>query len=211
MDRNQFSTPAFRATREAQGLRIRVPVQSNRFGTLLNFVWLMIWAAAEAAILLFILGGLGSPGLASSVSLPIAGLLLAAFTIAGGVVLWRWLWCVGGGETFVVTRDALSARRGIWGIGRSRTFAFKKIRSVRAARLRYRVLTPSWGRMFIGHAGSEIVIDWDGRDYFYGNGLEETEARELVDLLEAEMKSRSPTELLPRMHSGLMARTGMYR
>jgi hypothetical protein len=198
MDRNETVNSAFRVIRKPEGLCISVPVKAERFRTLLNLVWLLVWGAGEVAIVLFMLGGFSPPGLATAVSLPLAGLFLAAFTAAGGVVLWRGLWCVGGRETFIVSRNALLATREIWGAGHSRKFDLEKIRSVRAGRLKYRVIYPSWGRMFIGHDESEIVIDCGGRTYAYGKGLEEAEAGELVDLLEEEMGFQFHKQLPPK-------------
>ena len=180
MDSNESSKPVFWVTRESGGLRINVPVKSERYRTLLNFVWLLVWAAGEVGIVVLILAGLNVP-------FPLAGLFLAAFTVAGGVVLWHWLWGAGGRESFLVARDALEARREIWGIGRSRRFDLEKTRSVKATRLKYRVIYPSWGRMFVGHGEGEIVIDCAGRTYAYGKGLELAEAGGVVDLLEEEM------------------------
>ena len=187
MEKNKFAKPVFWVTREPGGLRINVPVKPQRFRTLLNLVWLLLWAGGEVAIVLFLLGGFGAPESVASVPLPLVAAFLAAFTVAGGVVLWRWLWRVGGRESFLVARNALLARREIWGIGRSRSFDLEKTRSLRAGRLKYRVIYPSWGRMFIGNGESEIVIDGAGRAYAYGKGLEEAEARDLVDLLQEEM------------------------
>jgi|SRR6185369_11156350 hypothetical protein len=198
MDRNESSKPVFWVARESGGLRINVPVQSEQYRTLLNLVWVLVWAAGEVAIVFFILAGLNAP---ESVPFPLAGLFLAAFTVAGGVVLWRLLWRVGGRESFLVAREALLARREIWGIGRSRRFDHGKTRSVNAARLKDRVLDSSWGRMFIGQGEGEIVIHHAGRTYAYGKGLEIAEAAALVDLLEEEMDFQfhkvSPREAKP--------------
>ena len=169
----ESSNPAFQVVREAGALQVTVPVKTERFRTLLSLVWLLVWAAALPPLL-------GS-------SDPLAGPFLAAFTLAGGVVLWRWLWRVGGRETFRVAGDTLVARRGVWGIGRSRTFDLRKIKSVKAGRLLYQVVYPSWGRMFIGHDESEVLID--GRAY--GKGLEDAEASALVGLLEEEIWLRT--------------------
>jgi|SRR6185503_6387033 len=187
MDKNEFSKPVFWVTRESGGLRINVPVKPEGYRTLLNLVWLLVWAAGEIAIVIFILGGFNAPEFLPAVPLPLAGLFLAAFTLAGGAVLWRWLWRAGGRESFLVARDALLARREVWGIGRSRRFDLAKTRSVKAGRLKSRVLSSTWGRMFVGLGESQIVIDCAGRTYGYGKGLEEAEAGDLVDLLEEEM------------------------
>lgn len=211
MERNELPAPSFRVTREPRGLRIDVPVQSGRFRTLLNFVWLGVWAAGEAAIIAFLLGGFGVPESVASVSLPIAGLFLAAYTAAGGIVLWRWLWCVGGRDTFRVTPDALLVRREICGIGPTRSFPLEKITSVRTDPLRYRVLYPSWSRMFLDPDGSEVVIVCAGRMYAYGKGLEEAEALDLVDLLQEEVDFKSRKQRIPGALPAFMARSGLNR
>ena len=201
MERNECWNPAFWATREPEGLRVTVPVKSERFRSLLNLVWLLVWAGAEVAIVLVLLGALRPPGFVPSDSLPLAGVFLAVFTVGGGFVLWRWLWGMGGRETFFVARDSFSARREIWGIGRSRTFDLEDVRSVRAGRLKYRVIYPSWGRMFIGHDESEIVIDGAGRTYAYGKGLVESVARDLADLLLEEMGFHYHNQLVSKAGS----------
>src|SRR6185436_9350253 len=137
MDHNEGSSPAFQVSREPDGLRIRMPVRPEKFRTLPNLVWVLIWAATEVWALLFILGWPGPLGSSHSGSVPLAGLFLAAFTASGGWVLWRWLWRMGGQESFLVAQEALWARREILGIGRSRKFDFGDIRNVRSARLKY--------------------------------------------------------------------------
>jgi len=204
MVRNKGSNSAFSATREPGGLRVSLPVKSERFRTLLNLVWLLAWAAGEVAMVLFLWGPWSSRESAPSVPLPMANVFLAVFSIGGGFVLWRWLWGMGGRETFLVSRHSLSARREIWGIGRSRIFDLEDIRSVRAGRLKYRVIYPSWGRMFIGHDESEIVIDSSGRTYAYGKRLEESEARDLADLLLEEMSFHYHNQLVSKARSAIV-------
>ncbi len=190
MDRTTFSNPAFQVVRETAGLRIRMPVKSDRFRSLLNLVWLLVWATVEGAIILFLLRGSGPSGGTPYLPLPVAGLFLAVFTVAGGVVGWRWMWGLGGEESFLVEQNALLVRREIWGIGHTRKFELGQLRSLKAGRLQYRITYPSWGRMFIGHGDGEIVVDHAGHTFSYGKGLEEAEACDLVDLLEDEIAFR---------------------
>lgn len=163
MDRNNASKPVFRVARGPGGLHIRVPVKSERFRSLINLVWLLVWAGGETALVLLMGGAFGSPGADPPASPPLAGLFLAAFTVAGGVVLWRWLWGKAGSESFLVSGNMLLARREIWGIGRSRKFELEKIRSVKAGPLKYRVIYPSWGRMFIGNEVPRVQPSCRGR------------------------------------------------
>jgi len=190
MNTSERSNPAFRVSREAGGLRICVPVKRDRFRSLLNLVWLLVWTVAEAVLILLISGAFNRSGLFPAVSVPAVGLFLAVFTIAGGVVLWRWLWGMGGRESFEVGREALLARREIWGFGHSRRFELDELRSVTAGRLNYRMIYPHWGRMFIGNDEGQIVIVGAGHTHAYGKGLSEAEAWDLVELLQDEMAVR---------------------
>jgi len=190
MDRTTFTSPAFQVARVSSGLRVSVPVKSDRFRSLLNLVWFVVWLVVEGAILEFLVGGFGPAGSVSSVPLSLAAGFLAVFTAAGGVVGWRWLWCLGGRESFLVEQAALVARREIWGVGHTRRFDLQELTSLKAGRLKYRVTYPSWGRMFIGHGDGEIVVDYAGHTFAYGKGLEEAEAWDLVDLLEDEIAFR---------------------
>lgn len=204
MDSNEVSSPGFRVAREPGGLRIRVPVRPEKFRTLLNLVWVVIWAVTEVAIILYMLGWTGPLGFSHSGAGPLAAVFLAVFTASGLWVMWRWLWRIGGQESFLVARNALWARREILGIGRTRHFAFGDIRNVRSARLKYRVIFPSWGRMFVGQGGSEIVIDCWGHTAVYGKGLEEGEAADLVALLEEEMGFQFHKPMLPKARTAFL-------
>jgi hypothetical protein len=201
MNKNGISNPAFRVNREPEGLRVRVPVKADSFRSLLNLVWLLVWGAAEAAIILFLSGTIKTSGAIPAVSLPLGGLFLAAFTIAGGFVLWRWLWGMGGMESFLVERHALLVRREIWGVGHSRRFDLDELRSIQAERLNYRMIYPLWGRMFIGHDEGEIVIVCGGHTHSYGKGLREDEAWDLVELLQDEMAVRFQKPRFPASRS----------
>lgn len=187
MEKNEVSKLPFRVTHEPAGLCIHVPVKSDKVRALLNLVWLLVWAGGEVAIAIIVLRGVRPQDLVSPDSFPLAELFLAAFTVAGGVVLWRYLWCVGGSEVFRVEHDALLVKRGIWRLGHTRAFSYENIERLRAARLKYRLIYPSWGRMFIGHDESEITIVCDGRTYAYGKGLRQNDAADLVDLLKGEI------------------------
>ena len=81
MDRNEWSSPAFWAVREPAGLRVSVPVKSERFRSVLNLVWLLVWAGAEVVIGLFLWGAWTLPGVVPPGGLPLAGMFLAAFAV----------------------------------------------------------------------------------------------------------------------------------
>jgi hypothetical protein len=176
MEREDDSAPAFKLSREPGGLRIRLPVRAGTFHMFLNSVWLLVWIAAGTAAVLLLLGRDASSQAARSVPLPVVLLFLGAFGAAGVVVLGRWLWCMGGEESFLVSRFSLGVSRGVWGLGRLRRFAPKRIRSILSAPLEPRVMDPVWGRLFVGHGDGQVVIDCAGASYRYGKGLESPSA-----------------------------------
>lgn len=195
MEEREFTHPGLRMVRDADGFRILLPVKTERWRRLLHALWFAVWMAGEAALVAALLGW-------QPVALPPRPLLiafLAAFTAAGGFMLYRFLWYATGREIFVATRDMLTVRREILGIGRPRGFEREKIRSLRARRLRYRVVYPSWGRRFIGHGEWEIAVDTDDGSHAYARGLDEDEARNLAGLLRQEAhvagRGRRPSEI----------------
>jgi hypothetical protein len=101
----------------------------------------------------------------------------------------------------VAESDRLVVAREILGIGRARTFPRERIRKIRASRLHYRLVYPTWGRMFVGTGDGEIVVETDNGSAVYGKGLLFEEAERLADLLRSELRDpaereeqRRPTE-----------------
>jgi len=198
MNRNESWNPAFRATREAEGLRIRVPVKADRLRSSLTFAWLLIWAAVEVLIVLLLRGRFTSMGAIPGGPVPLAAVILPFVTIAGGVILWNWMWGLGGMESFLVERNALLARWDIWGFGYSRRFGRSELRSVKAGRLKNRRRGSPWGRMLIGRDEGEITIVCATQIHQYGKGLTEAEAWDLGEVLEEEMAVRFHLPRFPR-------------
>lgn len=181
-------------SRDGGALRVVLPVKAGRYRAFLDFVWFCVWLVAEGALVASIAGLRILPGPRALLIVP-----LALFTAAGGFLAYRWLWYWGGRERFEVEADRLIVAREIFGIGRVRSFARERVRALRAQRLHYRLVYPSWGRMFVGTGDGEIVIEADGDDAVYGKGLDLAEAERLAELLRWELKgsaeqNRRPTE-----------------
>ena len=193
MEREEFSHPRLRMFRESDALHVLLPVKAGRYRRLLDFIWVCVWFAVEVVLVANLAGRLLIPG-----PYPAMVGLTIAFTVAGLFLTYRWLWYWTGKERFVVRPAGLTAGREILGLGRTRTFARNKIRSIRARRLEYRVVYPAWGRMFIGNGDGEILIEADEETHAYGKGLEMDEARGLAELLTQELDphpvERRPTE-----------------
>jgi len=195
MENSEFSHPGLRMIRDSQSLRIVLPVKAEWYRRLLHGMWFLIWMAGEAVLVLGLLGRQPVPPLPQ----PVLVAFLAAFTAAGGFVLYRLLWYLAGREIYVVRRDGLTVRREIEGVGFTRSFERPAIRRITGSRLKFDVVYPSWGRMFIGHGEGEILIEVDGKTREYGKGLEVEEARILASLMQQELnvrrQDRRPSEV----------------
>ncbi len=181
-------------SRDGGALRVVLPVKAGKYRAFLDFVWFCVWLAAEAVLVASVAGGRILPGPRAILVVP-----LLLFTAAGGFLAYRWLWYWGGRERFAVERDRFVVAREILGVGRVRSFARERIRDIRARRLHYRLVYPSWGRMFVGTGDGEIVVESDGDDAVYGKGLGLAEAERLAELLRSELRGpaerkRRPTE-----------------
>jgi hypothetical protein len=181
-------------SRDGGALRVVLPVMAGRYRVLLDFVWFCVWLAAEAALVASVAGIRIFPGPRAILIVP-----LVLFSAAGCFLAYRWLWYWGGRERFAVETDRLIVAREILGVGRVRCFPRERVRDIRARRMHYRLVYPSWGRMFVGTGDGEIVVEADGGRAVYGKGLGLAEAERLAELLRSELKAsdeqpRRPTE-----------------
>src|SRR5262245_59375802 len=195
MEIDEFTHPGLRIFRDADGFQILLPVKADRFRRLLHLVWALVGLAVEVALVAALLGWEPVP----FPPRPAMVGLLILFTAAWAFLVYRFLWYAVGRERFVVTRDMVRVHREINGFAFPRVFERENIRDIRAGRFDYRVIYPSWGRMFIGHGEGEILIVTSRRTYAYGRGLEEDEANKLASLLKEEAHlgrvDRRPSEV----------------
>lgn len=172
--------------RDEEGFQILLPVKAERYRRLLHLVWAVVGLAVEAVLVAALLGW--EP--VRFPSGPVLAGLLIVFTVSWAFTVFRFLWYAAGRERFVVTRDMIRVHREILGIVFPRVFRREEIRNIRAGRFDYRVVYPSWGRMFIGHGEGEILIETPKRIFAYGRGLEEDEAYKLATMLREEAHLR---------------------
>jgi len=194
---SEFTHPGLRMYRDSEGFHVVLPVKAQRYRRLLHFVWLLIWLAGETALIASMAGWTAVPAPPA----PILIAFTAAFTAAGIFVLYRLLWYWAGRESFHVAKDEVLVQLKMFGIGPTWTFDRRKILDMRAGRLDYEVVYPSWGRGFIGHGDGEILIETDKGVESFAKGLEEGEAEMLAGLLKQEVQGvvaspgRRPSEV----------------
>ena len=193
MEIDEFTHPGLRIYRDEKGFQVLLPVKAERFRRLLHLVWAVVGLVVEGLLVAALLGW-------QPVEFPPRPVLLgmlAVFTVGWAYMVYRFLWYAVGRERFIVTRDMVRVRREILGLGMQRVFTRDRIRNIRAGRFDYRVIYPSWGRMFIGHGEGEILIETSDHTYAYGRGLEEDEAHKLAWLLKEEAHLGAPERRRP--------------
>ena len=178
---NEFTHPGLKMYRDAAGFHVVLPVKAQRYRRLLHVVWLAVWLLGEVALAASLAGWTAVP----APPMPLLIAFTAAFTAAGVFMLYRLLWYWAGREMFQVTKDELHVQRRMLGLGPTWKLDRRRILDIRAGRIDYQVVYPSWGRMFIGHGDGEILVETDKGVDAFSKGLEENEAEMLAGLLKA--------------------------
>jgi hypothetical protein len=114
------------------------------------------------------------------------GVWLTIWTVGGIAAWYLWLWCLTGEETIVIGRDAMSLRRTVLGMGRTRLVRMRALRGVRAI-----------AGATSGFDGGRVVVETDGAPVQFGVDLTESEAEYLLGaiLSEVDLPEAAPTDL----------------
>jgi hypothetical protein len=195
-DEKEFTHPGLRILQDEGTFQVLLPVKAARYRKLLHTVWFLAWMVGEVGLLASVFGWWD----VQPPPLPVLIPFLAAFTAAGVFVLYRLLWYWAGREVFTVSDGRLHVRREFLGMGRTWRFERGTIRRLHGQALDYRVVYPSWGRMFIGHGEGEILVEGPSGTIAFAKGLEEAEAHALAGLLNEQLarnarEQRRPSEL----------------
>lgn len=164
-----------------------LPVQPQPLRMLLHLTWFLVWLLSEGVLLIAVFGGPGVERTQNPAPQWMLKSFLVVFTAAGMFVLWRGLWYLTGREVILVGPETLAMSREIAKIRRTRYFELAHVQNLRVEDLHYRVIYPSWGRMFIGHGRSQIVFDYERASYAFARGLEEEQATNLLKFLKNGM------------------------
>ena len=171
--------------------RIVVPVRREGYRVLLDAIWFSILGGFAVALILILSGRVPRevvPGTLTRAAL--VGCLILA-VLGGAALLWRIAWMIWGREEFAVDR-VLAIRRSVGRIGLgTRQFLIERVQNLRAARLRYRVFYPVWGRAFLNHEEHQLLFDVDRWTYHAARGLTRSEAERLADLLRQAIEVRT--------------------
>jgi len=169
-----------RATLEEtpQGLQVIIPAKRNLLTTLFLGFWLCGWAMGEIMVPVAFFRGDVDPG---AMLFVIAW--LAIWTIGGGVAFYVFFWQIAGHERVLLTPSSLSIKREVFGVGRTREYLLTHLRNLRVSPPNFNPFDFRAGLQFWGIGGGPITFDHGAATIRFGAGLEESEARSVVEQL----------------------------
>jgi hypothetical protein len=177
----------FQIVEEAGWFSVTVPVRSNWFVTFFVGFWLCGWAIGEVMVPVsfFRDTGEGPPGAVAFILV-----WLALWTVGGGAVLYIWLWNLVGEELVAVGQGSLVLRRNVLGLGRYREFDLAHVRDLRVPAQSYFPWMWLWTWWCAGFGGGNLAFDYGARTYRFASGLDEAEAKLLLDALRPHLPAR---------------------
>ncbi|WP_116126629.1 hypothetical protein [Lewinella sp. IMCC34183] len=163
--------------RTLNGLTISVPSRKVWLAMIFLPVWLCGWAFG------FVAAGsnmLGLWGAAGETDLFLA-VWLVGWTVGGifaiGVVLWLWF----GRETFEISGTKVHFTRGVFGLGLRKELDRSQVENVRYHAVDTGSFSGNRNAAAFGFGDGRIKFDYGMKTYSFGLGVDEAEARYLVE------------------------------
>ena len=162
-----------------RGLEVVIPARRSWLLTGFLAVWLCGWAMGEVTVPRAFFAERAEPA-----AKMFAAVWLTFWTFGGGFVIYTILWSLAGRERLLVTPSSLSIQREVFGMGRVREYGLTDIRDLRTAPIAYNPAATfrSGLQPWTGGPGL-IAFDYGSATIRFGAGLEEGEARSIVERL----------------------------
>jgi hypothetical protein len=159
-------------------LRITIPSLKRRYPILstgLGLVWIIVFLPLASRSFL-------GPSYNGETWLPVALLVMLVLALISAISILSWL--LFGVEVIKVDHAGIKTRRQVFGRGRTRDYEGDHIRRLRAAPMVYATTYHNnftWE--YLGLAGGQIAFDYGAKTTRFGSGLDEAEARMIVDAI----------------------------
>jgi hypothetical protein len=169
-----ISVPKGRASvsTEFDGMQIVIPARKRIFVLLFLPVWLVGWAFGEVTAI----RGLGDAHVNDNGFL---AFWLLGWSVGGAFALFALLWNLAGREILRFGSGVFAYRRAIGALGYTKRYELSQVRDLRA------VPAPAWGSRnganTWGLTGGQIAFDYGSSTVNVGNGVDEAEAKDLVE------------------------------
>jgi len=177
--RERIPAPRAKTTDTPAGLEVTIPARRNLFIVLFLACWLLGWAWGEVTVS----SQVGREGIKGAGLFIIAW--LAAWTLVGTGAIFAWCWQIAGREHITLASDSLLVRYEIFSIGLTREYGLSDVKSLRVSMPTLDPTNPSAAFRFWGFGGGPIAFDFGPRTIRMGNGLDEAEARSIVEAFSA--------------------------
>jgi hypothetical protein len=158
-----------------EGLEIIIPARRHLLVLLFLGVWLVGWLMGEMTVTAQFFSR--RPAGAAAFLL----IWLMFWTLGGGLAAYIWLWMLVGKERILMGTSMLQMKRDVLGVGRTQTYEFYKIRNLRVASEPTGPRDAGAALRLAGLVGGLIAFEHEGKTVRFGAGIDETEARRIVD------------------------------
>jgi len=161
-------------------LRVVIPARRHPFLVLYVVFCLGMWALGEAAVAHALLA---DPWTGATLA---AAVCLLPWTAFGAAVLAACAWLAAGRAVVTVTDRALTIRCAAFGLGSAREYDLAHVHALRLAP--WWIFKP-WAALgftlWLMPGAGPIALDYGARTVRFGNGLDEPEARRIVERIAA--------------------------
>lgn len=161
----------------AEGIEISIPTRHNPLILGLLGIWLLCWILGGYAVISSLFSLVGNGDTLSTI------IWLAAWVIAGALVLTIWLWNLRGREIIRINSHDLHYRKNFVLFCRSREFDLEHVKNLRVNPALNISLWLRSTMEFWGIGGGSILFDYGFSTWRFGVGLDEAEAKYIIDLI----------------------------
>ncbi len=174
----KVSVPEARSTINhlPNGIEFLIPTKKNWFLLLFLGFWMCGWLFGEISVskILFT----DDPDTAPKLFLIF---WFCGWTVGGVFAITMWLWNAFGIEKITLTPQSLVIRNEIFNFGMTKEYDIQPIRDLRVSPISYNPFDISSGMKWWGYGGGLIAFDYGAKTYRFGNGVDEAEAREIIN------------------------------
>ncbi len=156
-------------------LQIVIPTKKNWFIILFFAAWLVGWAVGEFTVptAFFNKGNDTAP-------LIFTAAWLVAWTVGGMFIIYTWLWQAFGKEIITVDGSYISIKKNVFGLGKLNQYQIGHIKNLRIAPMGYNPWDFRSRMQFSGLTGGVLAFDYGARTFWFGIGVDEVEANEIL-------------------------------
>ena len=113
---------------------------------------------------------------------------LGAWTVGGGFAIYTWFRSFLGREVILINPMMLTIRQEAGKLGRSKEYELREVKSLRVEPLAYGYRNYSSNMQFWGMGNGLIAFDYGAKTFRFGSGVEESEAKDLVNMIRDKFK-----------------------